>query len=63
MVQENLQEWLLDMYGCDQFVLRYGEDTEVLWQGVPGNPPKPDTKRSVCTFAGLLIFTWLAGHL
>jgi len=47
---ENLYDWLLDPYGCDQFVLRYGDETEIMWNGAHGIPsrsvskePKTDT--------------------
>lgn len=29
MLQENLQEWLMDPRGRDQFVVRHGDETEV----------------------------------
>ncbi len=28
---ENLQEWLMDRRGRDQFVIRYGDETAVFW--------------------------------
>lgn len=30
-MQENLQQWLTDEKAHDQFVIRAGSDTEVLW--------------------------------
>ena len=30
-IQENLQQWLTDEKARDQFVIRAGTDTEVLW--------------------------------
>ena len=29
--QENLQEWMLDKRGRDQFVIRYRDQTEIYW--------------------------------
>ena len=31
LVQENLQEWMLDKRGRDQFVIRYRDQTEIYW--------------------------------
>ena len=33
--KENLQEWMLDTRGRDQFAIRFGDDTEIYW-----NDPK-----------------------
>lgn len=30
-VQENLWLWMTDKRGRDQFVIRYGDETEVFW--------------------------------
>jgi len=46
---EDLNSWLLDPYGCDQFVLRYADETEVMWMGVPGALPHSDMKQSKAT--------------
>ena len=34
-LQENLQEWLMDPRGRDQFVVRHGDETEVCPKTLP----------------------------
>jgi hypothetical protein len=34
-LQENLQEWLMDPRGRDQFVVRHGDETEVCPKALP----------------------------
>ncbi|CAL5382545.1 unnamed protein product [Camellia sinensis] len=43
---ENLQQWLIDEKGRDQFVIRSGSDTEVLWNDVRQMKPEPVYKHS-----------------
>ena len=31
IMQENLQQWMMDKRGRDQFVIRYGDETEIGW--------------------------------
>ncbi|CAM8895270.1 unnamed protein product [Rhodiola kirilowii] len=47
---ENLQHWLTDEKGRDQFVIRAGSDTEVLWNDARHLKPDPVYKRTVCLF-------------
>lgn len=46
-LQENLQQWLTDEKARDQFVIRAGSDTEVLWNDARQLKPDPVYKRSV----------------
>ncbi|KAF5743376.1 hypothetical protein HS088_TW09G01444 [Tripterygium wilfordii] len=46
---ENLQEWLTDEKARDQFVIRAGSDTEVLWNDARHLKPDPVYKRSYWT--------------
>ncbi|XP_047340523.1 eukaryotic translation initiation factor 3 subunit B-like [Impatiens glandulifera] len=46
---ENLQEWLADEKARDQFVIRAGTDTEVLWNDARHLKPEPVYKRSFWT--------------
>eukprot|EP01117_Protostelium_nocturnum_P014876 TRINITY_DN570_c0_g1_i1.p1 TRINITY_DN570_c0_g1~~TRINITY_DN570_c0_g1_i1.p1 ORF type:complete len:666 (+),score=227.02 TRINITY_DN570_c0_g1_i1:78-2000(+) len=44
--RENFQEWLLDDREMDQYVMRYGDQTEVVWNDVrPGEKPESVVKR------------------
>lgn len=45
-VQENLLTWLTDERGRDQFVVRFGSETEVYWNERLGKP-EPAYHRSV----------------
>lgn len=45
--QENLQQWLTDAKARDQFVIRAGSDTEVLWNDAKLLKPDPVYKRAV----------------
>ena len=45
--QENLQHWLTDEKARDQFVIRAGSDTEVLWNDARQLKPDPVYKRPV----------------
>lgn len=45
--QENLQQWLTDEKARDQFVIRAGNDTEVLWNDARQLKPELVYKRSV----------------
>lgn len=45
--QENLQKWLTDEKARDQFVIRAGSDTEVLWNDARHLKPEPVYKRAV----------------
>jgi len=38
---DDLYDWLNDIYGCDQFVIRYGDEPEIMWYG---NPVRSVTK-------------------
>ena len=46
-LQENLQKWLMDEKARDQFVIRAGSDTEVLWNDARQSKPELVYKRSV----------------
>ncbi|KAI5648779.1 hypothetical protein M9H77_34784 [Catharanthus roseus] len=46
---ENLQQWLTDEKARDQFVIRAGSDTEVLWNDARQLKPDPVYKRSFWT--------------
>lgn len=46
-MQENLQHWLTDEKGRDQFVIRAGSDTEVLWNDARQVKADPVYKRPV----------------
>ncbi|CAM8982840.1 unnamed protein product [Rhodiola kirilowii] len=46
---ENLQHWLTDEKGRDQFVIRAGSDTEVLWNDARHLKPDPVYKRAFWT--------------
>lgn len=46
-LQENLQKWLTDEKARDQFVIRAGTDTEVLWNDARQSKPELVYKRSV----------------
>lgn len=45
--KENLQQWLTDAKARDQFVIRAGSDTEVLWNDAKLLKPDPVYKRAV----------------
>lgn len=47
VLQENLQKWLTDEKARDQFVIRAGSDTEVLWNDTRQLKPEPVYKRPV----------------
>jgi len=47
LFQENLQHWLTDAKARDQFVIRAGSDTEVLWNDARHLKPDPVYKRAV----------------
>lgn len=49
-LQENLQKWLMDEKARDQFVIRAGTDTEVLWNDARQSKPDLVYKRSVSGF-------------
>jgi hypothetical protein len=44
-----LQEWLSDKRGRDQFVARYGDETEVCWNDAPKQQEETVYKRSFWT--------------
>lgn len=46
-LQENLQQWLTDEKARDQFVIRAGSDTEVLWNDARHLKPEPVYKHVV----------------
>ena len=46
-MQENLQKWLADEKARDQFVIRAGSYTEVLWNDARQLKPDPVYKRQV----------------
>lgn len=46
-VQENLLAWLTDDRGRDQFVVRFGSETEVYWNDARQQKPDPVYHRSV----------------
>mmetsp|Transcript_10169 Transcript_10169/g.30552 ORF Transcript_10169/g.30552 Transcript_10169/m.30552 type:complete len:728 (-) Transcript_10169:256-2439(-) len=46
---ENLQEWLTDPRGRDEFVVRHGDETEVLWNDAARSQPEDVYKRSFWT--------------
>lgn len=46
---ENLMDWLSDKRGRDQFVLRYGDETEVCWNDAPRQTAESVYKRSFWT--------------
>ena len=46
-IQENLQQWLTDEKARDQFVIRAGTDTEVLWNDARQLKADPVYKRAV----------------
>lgn len=43
-----MQHWLTDEKARDQFVIRAGTDTEVLWNDARQLKPDPVYKRQVC---------------
>jgi translation initiation factor 3 subunit B len=45
---ENLRAWLLEPHGVDQFVIHYGQETEIYWGtvGGPGERPRLECKRT-----------------
>jgi translation initiation factor 3 subunit B len=45
----NLYSWLQDVHGCDQYALRYQDNTEMFWNGQPGAPPKSIENRTKWT--------------
>ena len=47
ILKENLQQWLTDEKARDQFVIRSGSDTEVLWNDARHLKPDPVYKRAV----------------
>lgn len=47
-IQENLQQWLTDEKARDQFVIRAGSVTEVLWSDARQMKAEPVYKRDVC---------------
>lgn len=47
-LQKNLQHWLTDSKARDQFVIRAGEHTEVLWNDARHMKPDPVYTRRVC---------------
>lgn len=47
LLQENLHLWLTDQKARDQFVIRAGTDTEVLWNDARQLKPDPVYKRAV----------------
>lgn len=49
VLQENLQEWLTDPRGRDEFVVRHGDETEVLWNDAARSQPEDVYKRSFWT--------------
>ncbi|XP_010525888.1 PREDICTED: eukaryotic translation initiation factor 3 subunit B [Tarenaya hassleriana] len=49
MPGENLQKWLTDEKARDQFVIRSGADTEVLWNDARHLKPEPVHKRTYWT--------------
>lgn len=49
-LQENLLHWLTDEKARDQFVIRSGSDTEVLWNDARHLKPEPVYKRQVSCY-------------
>ena len=47
--QENLQEFMLDKRGRDQFVIRYGDETEIYWNDAARSQAEDVYKRSTWT--------------
>jgi len=60
---ENLTSWLLEPYGCDQFVIRYDNETEVLWNGKTGSLPHTEIKRTNWTRKNWAIWSPLGSYL
>jgi hypothetical protein len=46
-IQENMLAWLTDDRGRDQFVIRFGSDTEVYWNDHRQGKPDPVYQRQV----------------
>ena len=44
-MQDNLQEWMLDKRGRDQFVIRYGDETEIFWNDAARSQVRPTHAR------------------
>uniref|UniRef100_A0A7N2KTK6 Uncharacterized protein n=1 Tax=Quercus lobata TaxID=97700 RepID=A0A7N2KTK6_QUELO len=53
---ENLQQWLIDEKARDQFVIRAGSDTKVLWNDTRHLKPEPVYKRA---FTGKVPLFWV----
>lgn len=53
-LQENLQKWLTDAKARDQFVIRAGTDTEVLWNDARQLKPELVYKRTVSEVLSIL---------
>lgn len=69
-LQENLQQWLTDEKARDQFVIRAGSDTEVLWNDARHLKPEPVYKHvvsrsdiSLSCFLSLQTFCYLSGRI
>ena len=60
-LQENLQKWLTDEKARDQFVIRAGTDTEVLWNDARQSKTELVYKRTVSSLP-LYHIPWLAVH-
>ena len=58
-LQENLQKWLTDEKARDQFVIRAGTDTEVLWNDARQSKTELVYKRTVSSLP-LYHILWLA---
>ena len=56
LFQENLQDWLTDAKARDQFVIRAGSDTEVLWNDARHLKPDPVYKRAVSGHFSILYY-------
>jgi len=62
-VTENLNYWLLEPHGCDQFVIRYDHETEVLWNGKTGSEPSTEVKRTNWTRRNFVKWSPLGTYL
>lgn len=59
-LQENMLAWLTDDRGRDQFVIRFGSDTEVYWNDHRQGKPDPVYQRQVRVgwFSGVCLWSW-----
>ena len=51
IIQENLRAWSVDERGVDQYYMKYGDNTEVVWNDLKaGENPETAVKREVSEF-------------